>query len=201
MDGAAMRIAGLFVVVGLALSGCTGSSPDPEVTASSTGNSTGNSTPAVSASPSPSVPTKPERPDAMERDDAKGAAAAAEYFIELYPYVMATGDTEEFEAMSHRACGFCDDALEQAKRIEERNYMYSGGDSKLSVTETYVRDEVTGIFPLDVEISQKSSVISDQEGKDVHVSNAKDSESRIEMGIRDGRWVVVTVAPIPETQT
>ncbi len=50
----------------------------------------------------------------MEREDAEGAAAAAEYFIELYPYVMATGDTEEFEAMSHRACGFCDDALEQA---------------------------------------------------------------------------------------
>jgi hypothetical protein len=189
MDSAAMRIAGLFVVVGLALSGCTGS------------NSTGNSTPAVSASPSPSVPTKPERPDAMERDDAKGAAAAAEYFIELYPYVMATGDTKEFEAMSHRACGFCDDALEQAKRIKERNYMYSGGDSKLSVTETYVRDEVTGIFPLDVEISQKSSLISDREGKEVHASNAKDSKSRIEMGIRDGQWVVVTVAPIPEKRT
>ncbi|MDR7383344.1 DUF6318 family protein [Promicromonospora iranensis] len=130
MDGAAMRVAGLFVAVGLTLSGCTGSSPDPEVTASSTEDSSGNSTPAVSASPSPSAPTKPERPDAMERDDAEGAAAAAEYFIELYPYVMATGDTEEFEAMSHRACGFCDDALEDIASFQANDQTYRGGEAK-----------------------------------------------------------------------
>jgi hypothetical protein len=198
MDSAAMRIAGLFVVIGLALSGCTGSSPDPEVTASSTANSTGNSTPAVSASPSPSVPTKPERPDAMERDDAKGAAAAAEYFIELYPYVMATGDTKEFEAMSHRACGFCDDALEQAKRIEEGGWAYTGGGSTLSLVEAYKRDELTGVYPLDVEISQESSQISESGGAQLDSVESKVFDRRIEMGLRDGEWVVVTVAPIPE---
>jgi hypothetical protein len=137
----------------------------------------------------------------MEREDAEGAAAAAEYFIELYPYVMATGDTKEFEAMSHRACGFCDDALKQASRIAESNYMYVGGGSALSVVETYVRDDVTGIFPLDVEISQNPSQITDRDGKEVYSADAKVSESRVEMGVRKGQWVVVTVAPIPETRT
>lgn len=195
MDGVAMRVAGLVLAAGLALSACTGATPDPEV---STGP-TGDPTPTASASPSPSVPTKPERPEAMEREDAEGAAAAAEYFIELYPYVMATGDTEEFEAMSHRACGFCDDALEQAKRIEARNYTYSGGASTFSLIETYMKDEVTGIFPLDAEISQNPSLISDRRGKEVYSADATVSESRVEMGIRNGEWVVVTVAPIPET--
>lgn len=195
MDGAAMRIAGLVLAAGLALSACTGAKPDPEVSA----GPTGDPTPTASASPSPPVPTKPERPEAMEREDAEGAAAAAEYFIELYPYVMATGDTEEFEAMSHRACGFCDDALEQAKRIEARNYTYSGGGSTFSLIETYMRDEVTGIFPLDAEISQNPSLISDTQGKEVYSADATVSESRVEMGISNGEWVVVTVAPIPET--
>jgi hypothetical protein len=193
MDGAAMRIAGLVLAAGLVLSACTGAAPDPEV---STGPA-GDPTPTASASPSPSVPTKPERPEAMEREDAEGAAAAAEYFIELYPYVMATGDTEEFEAMSHRACGFCDDALEQAKQIKEGGWIYEGGGSTLSVTQTYNQDELTGIYPLDVEISQESSQISESGGAQLDSIESKKFDRRIEMGLRSGEWVVVTVAPIP----
>lgn len=193
MDGTVMRIAGLVLAAGLALSACTGATPDPEVTT----GPTGDPTPTASASPSPSVPTKPERPDAMEREDAEGAAAAAEYFIELYPYVMATGDTEEFEAMSHRACGFCDDALEQAKQIKEGGWVYKGGGSTLSVTQTYSRDELTGIYPLDVEISQESSQIFESGGTQLDAIESKEFDRRVEMGLRSGEWVVVTVAPIP----
>lgn len=191
MGNAAIRVAGLAVAAGLFLAGCTGSAPD--VTPSS-----GPTSASPSASPSPSLPVRPERPQAMKRNDAEGAAAAAEYFIELYPYVMATGDTEEFEAMSHRACGFCEDALEQAERIADGGYAYSGGDTNLTVITTYARDELTGIYPLDVEISQKSSLISDGDGEEIHAVKDKDSESRIEMGLRKNDWVVVAVAPIPE---
>lgn len=189
-----MRAIGLVVTAGLALSACTGSPGDPEASASSVDDPT----PVVSASPSPTGPAKPERPEAMNRKDAEGAAAAAEYFIELYPYVMATGDVEEFEAMSHRACGFCADALEQAERIEAHGYTYTGGDSDLSITEAYRRDGVTGIYPLDVEISQEASRITDSEGEAIYSAKGRVSESRVEMGTRDGQWIVVTVAPIPE---
>ncbi|HEV6951953.1 MAG TPA: DUF6318 family protein, partial [Promicromonospora sp.] len=81
----------------------------------------------ASVSASPSVPTKPTRPEAMDRDDAEGAAAAAVYFIELYPYVMATGDTAEFEAMSHRACGFCSGVLNDLARVQDNAQRYEGG--------------------------------------------------------------------------
>lgn len=195
MSGATMRVAGLIVAVGLTLSACTGSTPDPGVTESPTDESTPVA--SASASPMPSGPSKPERPEAMKRDDAEGAAAAAEYFIELYPYVMATGDTREFEAMSHRACGFCDDALEQARQIEEGGWRYTGGGSTLSVTQTYERDDLTGIYPLDVEISQESSEISENDGTKLDSIESKVFDRRVEMGLRRGEWVVVTVAPIP----
>ena len=135
----------------------------------------------------------------MQQKDAKGAAAAAEYFIELYPYVMATGDTEEFEAMSHRACGFCDDALEQAEQIKEGGWAYSGGDSTLSVTQAYKRDELTGIYPMDTEITQEQSRISDPNGNKLDSVETTLFDRRIEMGIKSGEWVVVKVAPIPDT--
>jgi hypothetical protein len=194
MDGAAMRIAGLVLAAGLALSACTGAAPDPEV---STGPA-GDPTPTASASPSPSVPTKPERPEAMEREDAEGAAAAAEYFIELYPYVMATGDTEEFEAMSHRACGFCDELSEQASDIHEANETFVGGETSVEITKKYKRDEVTGIYPFDSRITQNAQKITAVDGRIVLDADQEVLDRRIEIGRRDGEWVMVTVAPIPE---
>ncbi|WP_369370322.1 DUF6318 family protein [Promicromonospora sp. Populi] len=195
MSDVVMRTVGLVVAAGLVLSACTGPTPDPDAS----GSATGDPTPTASASPSvsSSLPAKPERPAAMDRDDAEGAAVAAEYFIELYPYVMATGDTEEFEAMSHQACGFCEEALEQANEIDEEGWAYAGGESSLSVTQVYMRDEVTGIYPLDTEISQAPSRITGPNGDEIYSVESKRFDRRVEMGTRDGEWVVVTVAPIP----
>ena len=196
MSGAAMRVAGLVVAVGFALTACTGSTPDPGVAASSGGVPT----PETSASPSPSVSsvlTKPERPDAMEREDAEGAAAAAEYFIELYPYVMATGDTEEFEAMSHRACGFCDDALEQAEKIHTRHETWSGGEIEGVLLETYAQDEITGVYPLDFQVQQDAARITDAEGVTVFEGKDERATYRVELGRMGGNWIVVEIASGP----
>jgi hypothetical protein len=150
-----------------------------------------------SARPTPSVPAKPERPEAMQRDDAEGAAAAAEYFIELYPYVMATGDTREFEAMSHRACGFCDDALEDVASIKENGQTYEGGDATGKILVSYARDELTGIYPFDVSIQQEASTVTDDTGSEVSSAEALTSEVRVEIGRRADSWVVVEIASAP----
>jgi hypothetical protein len=197
MAGATMRMAGLVVAVGLALSGCTGSTPDPDVSGTAAGDPTAST--SVSASPTPSVPAKPERPDAMERSDAEGAAAAAEYFIELYPYVMATGDTEEFEAMSHRACEYCKGTLENAAWLQETRGTFEGGLTEAVLAKTYQRDDLTGIFPFDFGTSQGEIWIRDQEGKQVDHIAETDFEARVEVGRRDGEWVIVEVATDPDS--
>lgn len=194
MDGAVMRIAGLVLAAGLALSACTGANPDPEVSA----GPTGDPTPTASASPSPSVPTKPKRPEAMEREDAEGAAAAAEYFIELYPYVMATGDTEEFEAMSHRACDYCRGTLENAAWLRKSRGSFEGGLTEATLAKTYQRDDLTGITPFDFVTSQGEIWIRDREGSQIDHVTETDFEARVEMGRRAGTWVVVEVAPDPD---
>jgi hypothetical protein len=196
MSGAAMRAAGLIVAVGFALSACTGSTPDPDVSGSPTGGSTPVA--SASASPTPSKPAKPERPDAMKRDDAEGAAAAAEYFIELYPYVMATGDTEEFEEMSHRACGFCEELSSQASAIQDADEVFVGGETSVEITKEYKRDEVTGIYPFDSKITQQAQTITAADGHVVLDAKQEVLDRRIEMGRRNGEWVMVAVAPIPE---
>jgi hypothetical protein len=194
MGGAAMRMAGLVVAVGLALSACTGSTPDPDVSTSPTGDPT----PTASASPSPSVPTKPERPAAMSREDAEGAAAAAKYFLSLYAYTKATGDTEEWDAMSHRACGFCKTATDHADEITANGETYTGGELSMEATQVYLKDELTGIYPLDVRLTQAPFEIRDRTGEQIEASDGEVLTRRVEMGRKDGEWVVVTVAPVPD---
>ncbi|MFD7021668.1 DUF6318 family protein [Promicromonospora sukumoe] len=194
MSGMFLRAIGVIATAGLVLSACTGSPPDPEVSASPSNDPT----PAVSASLSPEAPAKPERPEAMKRKDAEGAAAAAEYFIELYPYVMSTGDTEEFEAMSHRACGFCADALADIARFQARSQSYVGGEASGTVLTTYERDNLTGIYPLDLSIEQAASRVTDSAGAEISSASESTSEVRVEIGRRDGGWIVVEVASVPE---
>ncbi|MFD7309237.1 DUF6318 family protein [Promicromonospora sp. NPDC059942] len=195
MSGMVMRAAGLIVTAGLALTGCTGSPPDPEASSAPSGVST----PAASASPSPSLPAKPERPEAMKRKDAEGAAAAAEYFIELYPYVMATGDTEEFEAMSHRACGFCEQAIKDAERIQDQDRLFQGGTTEVKILDRFAQDDLTGIYPLDVEVHQALSETLAADGSVVSSAEAQVSAHRVEVGRKDGHWVVVAIAPRPKS--
>jgi hypothetical protein len=134
----------------------------------------------------------------MEREDAEGAAAAAEYFIELYPYVMATGDTEEFEAMSHRACGFCDEALEDVANFQKNEQTYEGGDAQGTILVSYARDELTGIYPFDMSIHQEPSAVINRAGHEVSSAESSTSEVRVEIGRRADSWAVVEIATGPE---
>ncbi|MFD1504701.1 hypothetical protein FE374_12175 [Georgenia yuyongxinii] len=91
-------------------------SPEPSESTEST--ETADLTPEVE---------KPTPPDAMRRDDVAGAEAAAQYFLELYPYVYATGDLAEWEAMSHPDCTFCASASESARKLTQEGGHQAGG--------------------------------------------------------------------------
>jgi hypothetical protein len=189
---------GAAVAVGWVVAGCTGGGdpgPSPSVE--------DPVVPAPSETPEPTPtetgPVKPERPAAMERDDAEGAAAAAEYFLELYPYVMSTGDTTEWEAMSHPECEPCRGFIDQANTIAERGDVYSGGDVDATIADPgrYLRDEATGITPLDVEYTQAEILIADTAGKELYSSANASELRRMELGRRDGSWIIITIAPMP----
>lgn len=159
--------------------------------------------PTVSVGPTtesaePTPPAKPERPEAMERDDAEGAAAAAAYFIHLYPYVMATADTAEYEAMSHQACGFCAGVIQDAHELRKREQTYVGGATVATLREAYLQDELTGVVPLDIRVTQAESRVLDSSGSLVSVAAAKSDEVRVEMALRDSNWVVVGIANLSE---
>ncbi len=187
---------GAVVAAGLLVTGCSADEPaEPEPTTTTTVEDEPTETPEPT--PTETGPAKPKRPAAMEQEDAEGAAAAAEYYLELYPYVMATGDTSEWDAMSHETCESCKGLLEDARTRADDGDVFEGGMTVATVIETYKRDEPTGIFPLDVEVVQEPVQILSTGGDVLYSEDRSIFERRVEMGLQDGAWIVVAVAEVP----
>jgi len=187
---------GIVVAAGCLVAACTGGEPEPTPPVETSVAPSPTPTPE----PTETGPTKPDRPAAMDRDDAEGAAAAAEYFIGMYPYVMATGDLTEWEAMAHAECDACTDLAADAKRRAENGDTFTGGVTTARVVdpEKYYRDEATGIFPLDVEVIEEATTITSSSGETLYDAPRSEYTRRVEMGRNDGSWVVVEITEVPQ---
>lgn len=62
---------------------------------------------AITATEGIENPDLPERPAEMDNYDEDGAIAAAEYFLRLSLYGVATDNWEDYDAMSAPNCEFC----------------------------------------------------------------------------------------------
>lgn len=130
-DGANRYLPGMVrgrVVIGAAvvavlIAGCTSeAAPAPTDSPSVTATHAPSRTPSVSA-----AATAPQRPEAMATPSADGAAAAATYFLQLYPYARATGDLAEWQALAADECTFCTSVEAEVTSLIEQGQTVSGG--------------------------------------------------------------------------
>ncbi|MGW9467025.1 DUF6318 family protein [Cellulosimicrobium sp. MI9406] len=187
------------MTAGCLVAGCTGGgepAPSPPVETSAEPSETETPEPE----PTTTGPPKPERPAAMERDDAEGAAAAAAYFLGLYSDMMSSQDSAEWEEMSHAECGYCAASLDKVEWLRESGSAYEGGRITLDVDDPfkYVRDSQTGVFPLDGTLSQDALKVTAADGSEVASESTTSMAVRIEVGKSDDDWVIVEIAPLPE---
>ena len=128
------RWAVVAVLSMLALAGCTGETEEPPTTPSATSAAPSPSETAT-ATPTPDAATPPERPD-MSVVDAATAEAVAKYFLELYPYVYATGDLTEWQALSHPECIFCASVISNVEEMVAAGEHWEGGLATLAPPRT-----------------------------------------------------------------
>jgi len=88
----------------------------------------------------------------MTAPSAEGAAAAARYFVALYPYIFATGDLTEWDTLSADDCKYCINTRASVEDQIARGVRGEGSDitvasamgTELSAGETYAADlEIT----------------------------------------------------------
>ena len=183
-------LAATIAAAALLVAGCDSDSPttpSPEPTTTDPGTDA-----APSASPS-AVVVKPDRPAELDDDGPAGAEAAAVYFLELDDYIMKTGDTKEWEAMSHKSCEYCANRIEQSDEIETKGYSWNSGPTSARVTHTYEQDAATGIWPIDTQVAQGAVQLTDAKGAIVYDEKAANIDLAVEVAQKDGHWVIIGV--------
>ena len=155
----------LLMAVGLALTAslgaCTGTEPAPEWTPAT-------ATPLAPTAPTPTpttdpAATKPQRPTAMDTPDAAGAEAAARYFMDLYAYVYATGDLEEWRQLSHPDCAFCASVIANVEEQAASGQHTTGGVATITDVSSLETDPGAW-WSVDLELIQGPATVRDAAG-------------------------------------
>ncbi len=94
----------------------------------------------------------------MEQPGADGAAAAATYFMSLYPYVLATGDLAAWDAMSAPDCDFCNNTRTEVERLRAAEQRNLGGITVLAAGGTDLGSNGWHSARLEIEIHESSDV-------------------------------------------
>ncbi|MCL3863100.1 DUF6318 family protein [Actinotalea sp. K2] len=183
----ACRATGAAVAVALLLAGCA-QEPRPQPTFATLD-------PLPTPSPTPTVEpvTKPERPAEMDRTDEVGAAAAAEYFLELYQYVLATGDFSEWGLVANPGCDFCSSVQGWVEPLYSSGGRYEGGRMSLSSPKATSADPATGTHTVALLFEQASGRELDQTGTEIGTGSASSGMIRVEVFIAEIGWVLVEV--------
>jgi len=120
-------------------------------------------------SPDPNRPEAqlPERPAAMDEHTVEGAIAAGKYFVQLYPYIYATGDLSEWNELSGKSCKFCAGAKDHVVKLHESGGFVRGGTVTVSSEDgggPY--DNGVYIVELGVQVAPSTDVHGDGSTKD-----------------------------------
>lgn len=166
---------GLCLMLAAGAAGCTEAAADPPPTTPSPTVTEVEPSPTPTPTPTPVAPesVEPERPTAMDVVDEEGAAAVAAYFLELYPYVYATGDLEEWKALSHPECIFCASVVTnvEAERV-------AGGRSEGGLLSINSEDSIEirpGFFSVTIEATQTAGISYAADGSVVDRAEASAS--------------------------
>lgn len=178
----------------LLMAGCTlQDEPEPPPVASSPSETAPEPSPTPTPTPTETPVAAPEPPPELERTDEVGAAAAAEYFLELYGYVMQTGDVTQWDAMTFETCQFCGRTRNLAVSINEAGEAFTGSVITPGSTFVHPFDDLIGAYPVDVDFTQSPSEHRGANGELINISEPGSGTLGIDMKLFDDGWRVLAV--------
>lgn len=186
-----------MLLAGVLVAGCTGRATPSEPSAPSPSVSVGT-TSTPTPTPTPDLSTPPARPEAMATPSAEGAAAAASYFISLYPYVYVTGDFSEWDALSAPECEFCSNTKSDVQR------MFAAGNRTTGAPVEIVSSEGIELSDLEwysakLRVRQAEGAELDPTGSPVSTNPAALFDFDVAMTWSDG-WRIDSIGIVPVEQ-
>lgn len=193
MPRATRRVAvlvGTVVSVGavVSVSACTGAAPEPPSTTPVTTSAEATTSP----SPTPTAPAEPAKPASWTTGSDDAAVDAAAYFMDLYNYVIATGDLTEWDALSDPGCEFCANTHEDVGTVYSSGGRLEGG--RLSVDGATLVDYSTTLHIHEVQFAFVTDPARQVADDDSIVSStaAESGYVVVTVGFTGDRWNLVS---------
>ncbi|MDO4242733.1 MAG: DUF6318 family protein [Actinomyces sp.] len=135
--------------------------------------------------------TKPEHPDGWGEEGMNGAIAAATYFMSLYPYVYATGDLTDWEAMSDDACIFCNSVIADVRALHADGGWADMWTQEITSVAYAPPDPDKEYHRVDISASSAAATAYDGTGQVTTESDPNESQTIIlAVGMVDGEWII-----------
>ncbi|WP_136313320.1 DUF6318 family protein [Actinomyces procaprae] len=196
---ATISLARLAAALGLVLLGA-GCSQD----SGTSGLPTPTWTPSPTASATPTLP--PEQAEAratalaMEPPDPytpeftpTGAADAATYFLNLYPYVHATGDLDAWKNMSEDDCEFCNRVIANATARHDSGGWADPWEQEIVPLEWWTDQEDPNRYVVRTQVASEAHTGHSIDGELTTV-DASESVFLVQIRWNDSDWLVEEVA-------
>ncbi|WP_147916833.1 DUF6318 family protein [Ruania zhangjianzhongii] len=154
-------------------------------------DASGGDDPSEDPSEPPEVEA-PERPAEMDEETVDGAIAAAKYFVNLYPYVYASGDLAEWDALSDEGCGFCTNVRDRASELHDEGGFSVGGDVDISSSDGGGPFE-EDVYTVELAVTIGASEFVYPDGTRTPYSAVEDPEFLLSMRWESEGWLVLGV--------
>lgn len=128
----------------------------------------------------------------MDLADERGAEAAARYFFELYAYVVVTGETSEWDAMSWQTCEFCASIRTKTRADVEEGAIYGGGMVTIYDVNVGYDDLLDG-YPVELSYAQAPATRTARDGTVAHMSG-NSGRIQVDLKVVDSQWRVLQVS-------
>lgn len=132
---------------------------------------------------------KPERPAGMDEFTVEGAVATGEYVLALYPYVYATGDLSDWQAMSDLECGFCNNVITKVTKLHDAGGWVDPSPHEVVAVSYGVSEEDPNVWAVSFHYSLSESLDHDGSGGTSPV-DAEDITFVLQMRWTGQTWVI-----------
>ena len=131
---------------------------------------------------------KPERPAGMDELSPEGLRLAGEYFMSLYPYVYATGDLSDWQAMSDPDCGFCNNVMTKVTELHSTGGWMDPWPQDVVAERYGVSEEDPNVWAISFHLSHEAGVRHDGLGGTSTV-DAEDVTFALQMRWTGQTWI------------
>lgn len=133
------------------------------------------------------IPSKPQYPDEARFETPEGAEAFVRYVIDLYEYMLVSGETTDFEKLCLSESEWCEKSIRNRNKVSANGGWVEEADMEIVQAQfPFEVDEYPGVWNSDIEV--KTNKLTGYDNGKLRAEEPAIVKLRLQMRFENGRW-------------